>query len=172
MMTEIRPLRTEADYDAALKEIEQYFDQEPEPGTPAGDRFDLLALVIEDYERKHWPIEASDPIEALKLGMEMGGYKQSDFAALIGSKSRASEILNRKRHLTLEAIWKLTKKWHIPAESLIKPYPIYPGKKAARIAIRHVASAKAAAAARRAARKAAAAARKASRKPSTKRARA
>ena len=66
MPTEIRPLKTKADYDAALKEIERYFEHQPESGTPEGDRFDLLALVIEDYERKHWRIDAADPIEAVK----------------------------------------------------------------------------------------------------------
>ena len=124
MLTEIRPLKSEADYDAALKEIKRYFEREPEPGTPEGDRFDLLALVIEDYERKRWPIDPPDPVEAIKYSMELAGRRQADFARLIGSRSRASEILNRKRHLTVEAIWKLSREWGIPAESLIKPYHV------------------------------------------------
>ena len=70
----IHPLRTEADYDAALEEIERYFDKEPKPGTPEADRFDLLALVIEDYERKNWPIEPPDAIDAIRYRMETGGY--------------------------------------------------------------------------------------------------
>jgi HTH-type transcriptional regulator/antitoxin HigA len=68
----IRPLRNRADYDAALAEIERYFDHEPKAGTPAADRFDLLALVIEDYERKNWPIDPPDPIEAIRYRMETG----------------------------------------------------------------------------------------------------
>jgi len=127
MLTEIRPLKSEADYDAALKEVERYFEREPEPGTPEGDRFDLLALVIEDYERKRWPIDPPDPVEAIKYSMELTGREQADFARLIGSRSRASEILNRKRHLTIEAIWKLSREWGIPAESLIKPYQVSAG---------------------------------------------
>ncbi len=124
MSTEIRPLKSEADYDAALKEIERYFEHEPEPGTPEGDRFDLLALVIEDYERKRWAIDPPDPVEAIKYSMRLAGRRQADFARLIGSRSRASEILNRKRPLTIAAIWKLSREWGIPAESLIKPYRI------------------------------------------------
>ncbi|MGH7035428.1 MAG: helix-turn-helix domain-containing protein [Stellaceae bacterium] len=122
----IRPLKTEADYDTALKDIEQYFAKEPEPGSREGDRFDMLALLIEDYERKHWPIDAPDPIAAIRSHMENAGYRQAQFASLIGSRSRASEILGRKRHLTVEAIWKLNQKWGIPAECLIKPYRLKP----------------------------------------------
>ncbi|HUC60385.1 MAG TPA: helix-turn-helix domain-containing protein [Alphaproteobacteria bacterium] len=128
---DVKPLRSEADYDAALEDIAPYFEREPEPGTPEGDRFDLLALVIEDYERKHWPIDPPDPVEAIKDRMERAGYRQADLAALIGSRSRASEILNRKRPLTLETIWKLAREWRIPAESLIRPYRAGPGMRAA-----------------------------------------
>ena len=78
----IRPLHTEADYDAALAEIESYFDKEPKPGTAKADRFDLLALVIEDYERKHWPIEPPDAIEAIRYRMETGGLSQADLGRL------------------------------------------------------------------------------------------
>jgi HTH-type transcriptional regulator/antitoxin HigA len=121
---EIRPLRIEADYNAALKEIERYFEYEPEPGTPEADRFDLLSLVIEDYEDKHWPIEPLDPVEAIKLKMEQKGLQRADLVSLVGSRSRASEILNRRRRLTIDVIWKLSRKWGIPAESLIKPYKL------------------------------------------------
>ena len=121
-MMEIRPLRSEADYDAALKEIEQYFLQEPALGSEAADHFDLLALVIADYEAKHWPIEPPDPIEAIKYRMEQGGYRQHDLEVLLGSRSRASEILARKRPLTLDMARKLNQEWGIPAESLIQPY--------------------------------------------------
>jgi len=119
---DIRPLRSEADYDAALSDIEQYFEVEPQPGSPEADRFDLLALVIADYEAKHWAIDPPDPIEAIKYRMEQAGYGQRDLAALLGSRSRASEILSRKRPLTLEMAWKLNREWGIPAEALLKPY--------------------------------------------------
>jgi HTH-type transcriptional regulator / antitoxin HigA len=121
-MMDIRPLHSESDYDAALAEIERYFDDQPNPGTPEADRFDLLALVIGDYEQKHWPIDPPDPIDAIKCRMEQKGYGQRDLAALLGSRSRASEILSRKRPLTIEMAWKLNREWGIPAESLIRPY--------------------------------------------------
>ncbi len=120
-MMDIRPLHSEADYEAALKEIERYFDEEPALGTPEADRFDLLALVIADYEAKHWRIDPPDPIDAIKYRMEQQGYGQRDLAALLGSRSRASEILSGKRPLTMEMAWKLNREWGIPAESLIRP---------------------------------------------------
>ncbi len=119
---DIHPIRTEADYDAALAEIEQYFDREPEPGSAEADRFDVLAALIAAYERVHWPIEPLDPIEAILYCMEQRGYTQSELAALLRSRSRASEILNRRRPLTLDMIWKLHREWGIPAESLVRPY--------------------------------------------------
>jgi HTH-type transcriptional regulator / antitoxin HigA len=130
-MTGIRPLKSEADYDAALTEIEQYFDSEPEPGTPEADRFDLLALVIGDYEAKHWAIEAPDAPDALRELMETRGLTQQDLARVLGSKSRASEVMNRRRHLTLEQAWKLHREWGIPADALIRPYPLSSGSEAA-----------------------------------------
>jgi HTH-type transcriptional regulator/antitoxin HigA len=117
----IRPLRSEADYDAALSEIERYFDREPKPGTPEADRFDLLALVIEDYEKKRWPIDPPDPVEAIRYRMETGGFAQSDLGRLLGSRQRASDILSRKRRLTMQMAWKLHREWGVPAESLIQP---------------------------------------------------
>ena len=123
-MTDIRPLKTEADYDAALKAIEQYFENEPAPDSPEADRFDLLALVIADYEAKHWPIEAPDAPDLLRARMEQKGLRQSDLAHVLGSKARASEVRNRRRHLTLQQAWKLHVEWHIPADALIRPYPL------------------------------------------------
>ena len=125
----IRPLRTEADYDAALAEIERYFDKEPKPGTPNADRFDLLALVIEDYERRHWPIEPPDPVDAIRYRMEIGGYTQADLGRLLGSRQRASEVLSRKRRLTMQMAWKLHRDWDIPAEALIRPRQGRPARK-------------------------------------------
>jgi HTH-type transcriptional regulator/antitoxin HigA len=117
----IRPLRSEIEYEAALAEVETYFDKEPKPGTPAADRFDLLALVIADYEAKHWPIDPPDPIEAIRYRMETGGFSQADLGRLLGSRQRASDILARKRRLTMQMAWKLHRDWNIPAEALIRP---------------------------------------------------
>ena len=128
--TMIRPLRSEADYEAALDEIERFFDQEPAPGTPEADRFDLLALVIEDYERKRWPIEPPDAIDAIRYRMETGGHSQADLGRLLGSRQRASDILSGKRSLTMGMAWKLNREWGIPAEALLAP-PKTLGRKSA-----------------------------------------
>jgi HTH-type transcriptional regulator/antitoxin HigA len=118
----IRPIRTEADYDEALEEIARYFEDEPRPGTPAADRFDLLATLIDAYENMHWPIDPPHPIAAIEHHMLTHNYTQADLAKVIGSRSRASEILRRRRHLTLDMVWRLNRRWGIPAESLIRPY--------------------------------------------------
>ena len=117
----IRPIRTEIEYDEALEEIERYFENEPKPGTPEADRFDLLALIVEDYERKRWPIEPPETIEAIRYRMETGGYTQADLGRLLGSRQRASDILARKRPLTMRMAWKLYCEWNIPAEALVAP---------------------------------------------------
>lgn len=119
----IRPIRTDADYETALAEIERYFENEPKPGTPEADRFDLLALVLEDYEGKKWPIDPPDPIDAIRHRMELSGYTQTDLGRLIGSRQRASDILSRKRRLTMKMAWKLHRDWGIPAEALLRPSP-------------------------------------------------
>ena len=121
MRMDIRPLRTEADYDWALSEISVYFRHEPEPGTPQADRFDVLASLIANYERTHWPIEPPDPGSAIRARMDQAGYSQADLARLLGSRSRASEILSGRRGLTMEQARKLHDAWHIPAEALIQP---------------------------------------------------
>jgi HTH-type transcriptional regulator / antitoxin HigA len=126
----IRPLRSEADYEAALEEIEPFFEKEPKPGTSEADRFDLLALIIEDYERKRWPIEPPDTIDAIRYRMETGGYSQADLGRLLGSRQRASDILTRKRPLTMRMAWRLHREWGIPAEALIAP-PRTRGRKSA-----------------------------------------
>jgi HTH-type transcriptional regulator/antitoxin HigA len=117
----IRPLRSEADYVAAVDMIERYFENEPKPGTAEADRFDLLALVIEDYEKKRWPIEPPDPIDAIRYRMETGNFSQADLGRVVGSRQRASDILKRKRRLTMQMAWALHRKWDIPAEALIRP---------------------------------------------------
>ena len=124
----IRPLRSDAELKRALAEIERYFEREPKPGTPAADRFDLLALVIEDYEKKRWPIEPPDPVDAIRWRMQTGGFTQADLGRLIGSRQRASDILSRRRRLTMQMAWKLHRAWGIPAEALIRPPSAAPSR--------------------------------------------
>ena len=119
---DIRPIRTEADYDWALAEIAPYFDNVPKPGTPEADRFDVLADLIAAYEAKHHPMEPMEPIDLIAAYMEERGLKQGDLAEVVGSHSRASEFLNRRRALTIAAIQKITAAWKLPAEVLVQPY--------------------------------------------------
>jgi HTH-type transcriptional regulator / antitoxin HigA len=121
---DIRPIRNEADYDWALAEIAPYFDQQPTAGSGAADRFDVLAALIESYENRHWPIDAPDPILALKLWMDERGLAQADLAKLLGSRSRASEVLRRKRPISLMIAQTLSAQWGIPADILIQPYAL------------------------------------------------
>ena len=116
---DVRPIKTEADYQWALAEVGAYFEHQPEPGTPDGDRFEVLADLIEAYETRNWPIEAPSPLEALRAFMEMRNFQQGDLAELLGSKSRASEILNGDRRLSLEMIRRISATWHVPADVLI-----------------------------------------------------
>lgn len=117
---DIRPIHNETDYDAALKEVEQYFDKEPERGTWEGDRFEIMLALIGAYEQEHWRIDPpDDAVDAIIAVMEFKRLKQSDLAILLGSRSRASEILNRKRRLTMEQARLLNREWSVPAESLI-----------------------------------------------------
>lgn len=118
---EIRPIRTEEDYKAALREVSAYFDEQPVPGTTDGDRFEILLTLVEAYESKHYVIELPDPVEAIKFRMEQAGLTAKDLVPAIGRVNRVYEILNRKRPLTLTMIWKLHQKFGIPAECLIQP---------------------------------------------------
>jgi HTH-type transcriptional regulator / antitoxin HigA len=115
----IRPIRTESDYKAALRELSAYFDNEPAPGSEDGDRFEILSTLVEAYEAKHFPIEAPDPIEAIRFRMEQGGLTVKDLVPSIGQPNRVYEVLNRKRGLTVEMIRNLHRNLGIPAESLI-----------------------------------------------------
>ena len=115
----IRPLRNEADYDAALAEIERFFEKEPEPGSDEADEFELLALVIADYEARRWPIDPPDAVDAIRYRMETGGFTQADLGRLLGSRQRASDILNGKRRLTLGMAGKLHREWGVPASALL-----------------------------------------------------
>ncbi len=119
-MMDIRALHSEADYDWALAEIERYFDSPPAKGTVAADRFDVLADLIEAYERRCWPIEPAEPVDAIRFAMERKGLTQSDLASLLGSRSRASEVLSGRRGLTPSMMAKLHRQWGVPAESLLR----------------------------------------------------
>jgi HTH-type transcriptional regulator/antitoxin HigA len=116
---DIKPIKTEADYNAALEEVATLMDAEP--GTPEGDRLDILTTLIEAYEDKHWRIGPPDPIEAIKLRMQQRGLTRRDLERVLGSRSRVSEVLTRKRPLTLTMIRRLHAQLGIPAESLIRP---------------------------------------------------
>lgn len=116
---DIEPIKTEADYEAALLEIDHLMEAEPD--TPSGDRFDVLVTLVEAYEAKHWAISAPDPIVAIKLRMEQRGLTRADLGRILGSSSgRVSEILNGKRPLSVEMMRKAHSALDIPAESLLR----------------------------------------------------
>lgn len=119
---ELKPIKTDADYRAALKRLEEVFDAKP--GTPESDELEILGLMVDDYENKHYPIEAPDPIEAIKIRMEEMHLKQVDLIPEIGGKSRVSEILNRKRRLTVTMIRKLATRLNLSSNLLIKDYQL------------------------------------------------
>lgn len=115
----IHPIRTEQDYQGALRELSAYFDNEPDPGTDDGDRFEILVTLVESYESKRFPIEAPDPIEAIRFRMEQGGLTVADLVPSIGQPNRVYEVLNKRRGLTIQMIRNLHRNLGIPAESLI-----------------------------------------------------
>jgi len=115
---EIKPIRTEADYEAALAEVERLWGAEP--GTPDGDRFEVLFTLVEAYEEKQYPILPPDPVEAIKYYMDSRGLDRRDLEQYIGPSGRVSEVLSRKRPLTLAMIRKLNAGLGIPAEILIQ----------------------------------------------------
>jgi HTH-type transcriptional regulator/antitoxin HigA len=115
---DIRPLKTEVDYQAALKEIETLMRAAAD--TPEGDRLDVLVTLVEAYEAKHYPLDLPDPVEAIKFTMEQKGLTVKDLEPMIGRSNRVYEILNHTRPLTLKMIWRLHQGLGIPAESLIR----------------------------------------------------
>ena len=116
----ITPIKTEADYDAALAEIDRLMDAEPD--TPRGDRLDVLVTLVEAYEAKHWAIDPPDPIEAIKFHMQRRGLSRADLQRILGASSgRVSEILNRRRSLSVEMMRRLHAVLGIPADSLLRP---------------------------------------------------
>lgn len=121
---EIKPIKTEVDYEAALKEIERLMETGVEPDTPEGDRLEVLVTLVEAYEAKHYAIGLPDPIEAIKIRMNDLELTRKDLEPLIGTRGRVSEILNRKRLLTMPMIRKLHEVLHIPLEVLTQPYDV------------------------------------------------
>lgn len=119
---DLKPIKTAADYNAALQRLEAIFDAKP--GTPESDELEILGLIVDDYENKYYPIEAPDPIEAIKIRMEEMHLKQVDLTPEIGGKSRVSEILNRKRRLTVDMIRKLAIRLNLSPQLLIKEYQL------------------------------------------------
>ena len=119
---DIKPIKTESDYEAALAEIERLMGAEP--NTPEGDKLDVLTTLVETYEDKHYPIDPPDPIEAIIHEMESKGLTRKDLERYLGNRARVSEILNRKRSLSLQMIRNLQEGLGISAEILINPYPL------------------------------------------------
>jgi HTH-type transcriptional regulator / antitoxin HigA len=117
---DIKPIKSQKDYEKAIERLELIFDSKR--GTKEGDELEILSILIDKYENENFPIGFPDPIEAIKFRMEQLGLKQKDLAEAVGFTSRVSEILNKKRKLTLEMIRKLHLKLHIPTEVLIQDY--------------------------------------------------
>lgn len=119
---DIRPITTAEGHSQALAEIERLWGAAP--GSEDGDRLDLLATLVEHYEQRAFPLPDGDPVETIRIHMDMTGRTQADLASLFGSPSRASEVLNRRRALTMEMAHKLNAEWGIPAEVLLRPYGV------------------------------------------------
>jgi HTH-type transcriptional regulator / antitoxin HigA len=119
---QLRPIKTELDYQNALKQIEKLFDAEP--NSPEYDYLDILTTLVEAYEQKHYPIEAPDAISAILYYLEIRGLSKEDLKAVIGTKERVTAILNKQQPLTLDIIRRLNQNLGIPAEILIKPYSL------------------------------------------------
>ena len=119
MMGDLKPIRSEADYEEALSEVGRLWGAKG--GTPAGDRLDILATLIDVYETEHYPIDPPDPIEAIKFRMEQQGLTRKDLEPIIGTRTRVAEILNRKRSLSIAMIRRLHDQLGISAEILIQP---------------------------------------------------
>ena len=118
----IRPIKNENDYETALKRLEEIFDALP--NTKESDEADILSLLIENYEDQYYPIESPDPIEAIKIRMEEMNLKQKDLVGIVGGKSSVSEVLNKKKKLTLDMVRKLERMLHISASILINNYKL------------------------------------------------
>lgn len=130
-MTNIKPIKTEADCEAALAEIERLWDVAE--GTPDADRLDILATLVEAYEAVHWPIETPDPISAIKFRMEQQGLRPKDLIPIFGQRSRVYEVLNRRRALSMAMAYRLHKSLNIPAEALLMPVKLRARSKTKRV---------------------------------------
>lgn len=119
---DIRPIHNDSDHEAALQEVERLWGAAP--GTPDGDRLEVLATLIDSFENETIKITASDPVELLHYAITEMGHTQSDLAELLGSRSRASEILGRKRRLAIDHVAKISAAWRLPAELLVQPYAL------------------------------------------------
>jgi len=119
MTNELKPIRTKADYEKALSDVERFWGAKS--GTPKGDRLDVLATLIDAYEAEHYPMEPPDPVEAIKFRMEQQGLSRKDLEPLIGTRTRVAEVLNRKRSLSIGMIRRLHKHLGISADVLIQP---------------------------------------------------
>ena len=119
---DIRPIRDEADYDAALEAIDGLMGGEPD--TPQADRLEVLMTLVEAYEARRWPVDAPDPVSMIEHVMEARGYRQKDLAAVIGSQPHASEVLNRRRPLSLPMIRALSAEWDLPTDTLVREYDL------------------------------------------------
>lgn len=121
----IRPIRTDEDHHSALAEIEKLWGA-PE-GTPKGDKLDILVTLVETYEDRRWPLNSRrrfDPVDVLRYAIDELGHTQAELAKILGSRSRASEVLARRRPLTLEMIQKINASWKVPADLLVRPYRV------------------------------------------------
>ena len=116
----IKPIKTKKEYESALKRLDKIFDSNP--GTKNGDELEVLSILIDKYEKENYPIDFPDPIEAIKFRMEQLNLKQKDLANVIGFKTRVSEVMNRKRKLTLDMIRKISEALSIPTDVLVKEY--------------------------------------------------
>lgn len=122
MLVKVRPIKSEADYEDALAEIERLFDAKP--GTPEADRLEILTALVEAFENQHYAVPLPDPVDAISYFLESRGLTRKDLELYIGSRARVSEILNRKRSLSLEMVRRLHRSLGIPAEVLIQPYEV------------------------------------------------
>lgn len=139
-MKDIRPIHTERDYEQALEQLDSVFDAKP--GTPEGDRLEVLSVLIEAYENERHPIPAADPIATISFYMEQNNLTVTDLGRLLGSKPHASEVLNRRRKLSLEMIRRLADEWRLPTDVLIRDSRTTPKAKHSKRATRAVPRAK------------------------------
>ena len=121
---DVRPIRNEDDHDWALREVEPYFDNPPERGSPDADRFDVLVSLIARYEDEHHPVAPPDPVDLLRFAIEDMGRSEDELAQLLGSRSQALDVLARRRRLTVDMVHAISEAWHLPADVLVRPYDL------------------------------------------------